>query len=346
MSASLSEEQKMLDDSVRRLAADIGVTQVRDLDERDRAFGWQRIAEQGLLGIRTREHGAPLLSGVEVMICVEALANALAPQPFVGGIMASELLALANASPEKVEPLVAGDARYAILLSHDLTQLAKVTDRDTVAWDVDGADHVLGLIDADDGLHLACLPLDTGFVASDGADLTRRLMLRNGATGSPEIIGDALSDDMLARWHALALVALNADICGALKAAHAGALAYSKERIQYGALIGSFQAVQHMCAEMLVQIEAAAGLNAHAAWAVDALPPQDALLAARTAKAYCASVAQPVGETVMQVYGGIGQTWEHIAHLFTRRVMLDAATLGSEQHQLDHIAAARLPAAA
>ncbi|MNG37925.1 hypothetical protein D3C84_1254260 [compost metagenome] len=69
-----------------------------------------------------------------------------------------------------------------------------------------------------------------------------------------------------------------------------------------------------------------------------------ALLAARTAKAYAASVALPVTETVMQVYGGIGQTWEHIAHVYTRRALLNARLFGDESYQLQRIADARLGA--
>ena len=73
-----------------------------------------------------------------------------------------------------------------------------------------------------------------------------------------------------------------------------GVVEYSKERIQYGVPIGSFQAIQHLCAEALVQTEGAASAAKYAAWAVDELEPEEALLAARTAKAYTCSVARQV----------------------------------------------------
>jgi alkylation response protein AidB-like acyl-CoA dehydrogenase len=117
---------------------------------------------------------------------------------------------------------------------------------------------------------------------------------------------------------------------------------YSKTRIQYGVPIGSFQAVQHMCAEMLVETEAAASVTNYAAWAVDELDAGAGLLAARTAKAYCAPVAKQVGEMLMQAYGGIGQTWEHEAHLRTRRVMFDRKIFGDEAYQLLAIADLRM----
>ena len=95
---------------------------------------------------------------------------------------------------------------------------------------------------------------------------------------------------------------------------------------------------------MLVQVEAAQSVNCYAAWAVDQLDADEALLAARTAKAYASSVALPVTETVMQVYGGIGQTWEHIAHVYTRRALVGARLFGDEAYQLQQIADVRLGA--
>jgi alkylation response protein AidB-like acyl-CoA dehydrogenase len=144
------------------------------------------------------------------------------------------------------------------------------------------------------------------------------------------------------RWLALALTLVCADVVGVMRSGLAKAVAYTKERIQYGVPVGSFQAVQHMSADCLVQSEAAASTTKYAAWAVDALPTAEALLAARTAKAYCASVARPVTETIMQIYGGIGQTWEHVAHVHTRRALLDRQILGDESEQLLRIADHRL----
>jgi alkylation response protein AidB-like acyl-CoA dehydrogenase len=117
---------------------------------------------------------------------------------------------------------------------------------------------------------------------------------------------------------------------------------YAKQRYQYGVPVGSFQAVQHLCAEALVAVEGADSTVKYAAWAVDELEPADALLAARTAKAYTGITARTVPETIMQVYGGIGQTWEHIAHFVNRRAMLDRQVFGDDDVQLSAIADARL----
>jgi alkylation response protein AidB-like acyl-CoA dehydrogenase len=97
-----------------------------------------------------------------------------------------------------------------------------------------------------------------------------------------------------------------------------------------------------MCSEALVKITGTAGTMNYAAWSIDELAPAEALLAARTAKAYAASVGRQVCETVMQVYGGLGQTWESIAHLYLRRVMVSTYLLGGLQATLAGIADARL----
>ena len=92
-------------------------------------------------------------------------------------------------------------------------------------------------------------------------------------------------------------------------------------REQYGATIGSYQAVGHLLAESLALIEGCVSVLRHAAWAVDELPVAEAVEAARVAKIYCARSALTVCETSIQVHGGIGNTWECLAHVYLRRVL-------------------------
>ena len=96
---------------------------------------------------------------------------------------------------------------------------------------------------------------------------------------------------------------------------------YAKVREQYGAPIGSYQAVGHLLAEGLALIEGSISVLRHAAWAVDELPGPQAVEAARVAKIYCARAALTVCETSIQVHGGIGNTWECLAHVYLRRVL-------------------------
>jgi len=122
------------------------------------------------------------------------------------------------------------------------------------------------------------------------------------------------------RWRALALVATAADLLGAARGAHARAVAYAKVRSQYGKPIGSYQGVSHPLAEGLALIEGGTSVLRYAAWAIDEGP--DALNAARIAKLYCAHVARTVCETAIQVHGGIGNTWDCLAHVYLRRALV------------------------
>jgi hypothetical protein len=277
------------------------------------------------------------------MLVTGALGAALAPLPYVGSaVLATELLALAGAPESWIDELTSGQTRYAPLLSRDLSQLATAeTLADAIAWDADGASFGLALAGSVDSPQVVRVALDNGWKPLDGVDLTR-VMLGGGATGAVEEAGAPLTSSQLDRWLALALTVVSADMVGAMRHGLNQVVAYSKERYQYGVPIGSFQAVQHLCAESLVQVEGSDSSVKYAAWAVDELEPADALLAARTAKAYTSLAARVVPETIMQVYGGIGQTWEHIAHFINRRTMLDRQIFGDDGVQLSEIADARL----
>jgi hypothetical protein len=152
---------------------------------------------------------------------------------------------------------------------------------------------------------------------SESVDLTKSLA---GVVESPPELSE-LSEEYAGRWLALALTVTCADLVGAARGAHALATEYAKVREQYGATIGSYQAVAHLLAESLALIEGSISVLRHAAWAVDELPPAEAIEAARVAKIYCARAAMTVCETSIQVHGGIGNTWECLAHVYLRKVL-------------------------
>lgn len=153
-------------------------------------------------------------------------------------------------------------------------------------------------------------------------DLTGSLA---GVVESPAELAEC-SDDDAARWYALALTVTTADLVGAARGTHALATEYAKVREQYGSTIGSYQAIAHLLAEGLALIEGSVSVLRHAAWAVDELPGPEAVEAARVAKIYCARAALTVCETSIQVHGGIGNTWECLAHIYLRRVLAATET--------------------
>jgi hypothetical protein len=151
----------------------------------------------------------------------------------------------------------------------------------------------------------------------ESVDLTRSLA---GVVESPAVLGELVDEDA-GRWRALALTVTCADLVGSARGALLLAVDYAKVREQYGATIGSYQAVGHLLAEGLALIEGSISVLRHAAWAVDELPAVEATEAARVAKIYCARAALTVCETSIQVHGGIGNTWECLAHVYLRRVL-------------------------
>ena len=154
----------------------------------------------------------------------------------------------------------------------------------------------------------------------------------------PGQLGVLTADDF-DTWTALGLALTAADLVGTMRGAVDLATGYAKERHQYGRAIGSFQAVQHLLADAFVATEGARSVALHAAWAVDALPPGDALAAGAVAKAYSARAARTVCETAIQVHGGIGNTWECLAHVHLRRSLLSSDVLGGADASLDLVLA-------
>jgi alkylation response protein AidB-like acyl-CoA dehydrogenase len=159
-------------------------------------------------------------------------------------------------------------------------------------------------------------------------DLTRSVAVPTGELTVVAGQQRPLTTDDLASWTALGLALSTADLVGTMRGAVTLATDYAKDRRQYGTPIGSFQAVQHLLADAHVAMEGSRSVALHAAWAVDALAPDDALAAAALAKAYAGRAARTVCETAIQVHGGIGNTWECLAHLHLRRALLSTDLFG------------------
>jgi alkylation response protein AidB-like acyl-CoA dehydrogenase len=116
------------------------------------------------------------------------------------------------------------------------------------------------------------------------------------------------------------------------------AVEYARVRRQFDRPIGSFQAVQHLCVDMYETVELARGGVIHALWAADADEPGQRHLAALRAKAFAGRLAS-VGDTAIQVFGGIGYTWEHDAHLYLKRLLSWCAFLGGPDRYLERVGA-------
>jgi hypothetical protein len=331
MDVRLSPEQRALRESAALVVDRLGPSTVADLDDHERmakldaaveATGWRELRAAA------DDDRAPLATGVEVALVAEELGRGLADTPLLGPTLAAELRRRAGA------PAAAG--RETVALAADLQELATAVDG-AVAVDALGAKGAVLLAPSPSGFSLGRVVLGT--VTADGADLTSRLTPVGPATveGEP---GELTAEDVSAVV-ALGLAVTSADLVGVMSGAVTLAAEYAKERRQYGVAIGSFQAVQHLLADALVATEGSRSAALHAAWAVDALPADEALAAGALAKAYCARAARQVCETAIQVHGGIGNTWECLAHVFLRRALLSSDLFGGVGPSLERVLASK-----
>jgi alkylation response protein AidB-like acyl-CoA dehydrogenase len=334
-----SPEQLALRDSAAQVATRLGPGTVAQLDDAERAAKLEAaVTASGWRELRTpNEDGAAWASAVEVAVVAEELARGLADVAFLGPTLAAELRRLAGAP-------VAAEGETAVLAS-DLSQPAVATDgllpTGAVAIDAGAAASALVLLPAPDGHRLGKVPVPPGATWCE-VDLTRPSARWVSPAPVTPVPGQsrALDEDDVAAWKCLGLAITCADLVGVMRGALELATEYARTRRQYGAAIGSFQAVQHLLADSLVMLEGSRSVALHAAWAVDALAPADALTAASAAKAYCARAARTVCETSVQVHGGIGNTWDCLAHVSLRRALLSGDTLGGVGEGLARVLAA------
>jgi hypothetical protein len=283
MDVRLTAEQQQLRDAAAKLSDDLGPGSVQDLADDGRISKLDKQIQQ--TGWRSlRSDGA---SGVEVAVVAEEFGRGLVDAPFLGPVLADDLARQVGDDGSGSTIAVNGhviDARgYRRALTLDGTTVSAV---------------------------------DVG-AARDAVDLTRAAADVNGTATA---VGD-LDSDAAQRWLALALATTSADLVGTARGAHMLACDYAKIREQYGKSIGSYQAIAHLLAESLALIEGSVSILRHAAWAVDELDPSEAIRAGRFAKVYCARAARTVCETAIQVHGGIGNTWECLAHVYLRRAL-------------------------
>ena len=368
MQFALTETQQTLKNTVRKfLAAECPMTEVRKLMETATAFDplvWRKIAEQGWNGmLLPEEYGGFGMGMVEMAATLEEMGRALLAGPFFSTVlMAGPLLAGTSNSPEKQKYLTAiasGEAKATVALledsaswSPDSIQLKATSSagnytldgRKLFVWDAAAADFLicgarlngelaLFLIPAKArGLRITDLPaMDSTRklyeVALDGVSLPRESLL---AEGKP---ARAALDHMLD----VATVGLVAEMTGGMQRLLEMTVEYAKTRKQFGRPIGQFQAVQHLCADMLVYTESSRSAAYFAAWAIQEGVPE-AGLAVSVAKAYASDAYREVGNRAIQVHGGMGFTWENDAHLFYRRAKASEVAFGDATYHRERIA--------
>jgi len=335
----LSDEQRLLQETVRRLLDEAyPTTRARAISDTETAHDAElhsALAELGVFGTLVPEaHGGNALSFLDAMLVAEELGRAAGPGAFIAtGVLAS--IALRESGHEalckEVLPEIAsGRTRFGVGLAESYAardgagvrlEHGSLEGTALFALDAVGADRLL--VHCAGGLALVSAQASgVEVVPLDSVDRTRRIAeLRLHA-----VVPAALFEGT-PRVLAAGRLALAFDLLGCCSRALELSLAYATERKQFGRVIGSFQAVKHMLAEIAAALEPARSLAWYAAHAFDREPVLAERLAA-LAKAHVSEVATEVLRKATEVHGGIGFTEQYDLHLWFRRVALSRQLLG------------------
>ncbi|MGW5715187.1 acyl-CoA dehydrogenase family protein [Amycolatopsis sp. NPDC003865] len=306
---------------------------------------WRVTAEQlGLTGLAVPEdYGGAGGGPAELGVVLEETGRALLPSPFFATVaLAGQALAEAGPDAARWLPGIADGSLTATLAIAEESGSWRPEDvsatvtagrlSGTKMFVIDGDSAALVLVVARDETGLGLFAVEG--VASqvtrcrlDTLDPTRRLGRLDFDSAPAVRIGPA-DEAFVHRALDLAVVALAAEQVGGAQACLDAAVEYAKVRVQFGRPIGTFQAIKHKCADMLLRVESARSAARHAA-AVAVGAPAELPVAAALAAAYCAETYTHAAKENIQIHGGTGYTWEHDAHLHLRRAKSSEQLFGT-----------------
>ena len=363
-----TEDRQMLADTLNRFITEQYGFETRDrIAQSPEGFSkelWARFADLGIIGALFKESdGGFGGDGFDIAVVFESLGRGLVVEPFLGTLIAGQAIARAGRDTHKTLLTKLIDGAAIAALAHDepgshyeLSLVSTRAVRNTGGWALTGAKAVVqhgegadflivsartsGADDAEEGISLFVVP-------RDAADLTIRGYRKIDGGRAAEVIlndvrisNDALLGEEGAGFALLeysigfGILALCAEAVGAMDVAKEFTLDYLRTRKQFGVAIGSFQALQHRMADLLLEIEQArsAVINAAAAISAERVTRERALSAAKYS---IGRIGTLVAEECIQLHGGIGMTWElPFAHYAKRLVTIDHQ-LGDEDHHLD-----------
>lgn len=350
-----AEELEAFLEQLRRLLADrcteADVRRVMESGDGHDADLWQRLSEMGIPGILVEaEHGGLGAGPAVLERAMEELGASLAPTPILSSVLATGLIAALGDEPTSAR-LMPGLADGSTIPALALTGPAAKWTRESVAvsasprgngWQLDGkaafvlhasfANLLLVVARAEDGIALfEVSPNAAGLAIAQLPAFDRTLSLADIAFEAVEATRLSPSGDSWALVEQaldLGRVALAGEQAGGAKRLFEITVGYARDRHQFGRAIGSFQAIKHMAADLLLESESAISAARHAANAL-AEGAEDAPQSISLAAFACADAYVKVAADSIQMHGGIAFTWVHSAHLYLRRARADAQLLGS-----------------
>ena len=349
MEFGLTLEQRQFDDSLRSFLADhLPMQRLRMLAEPGVGYDedlWQKLVELGLHGLLVPERfGGAGLGVLDAVVAAEGLGYAAAPVPFVGSVV-MVTLGFMNSATETQQneylPLIAGgECRFAL----GFPSLAGQTGVGSVRF-VDGrlSGRVTGVADAGAATHyLIYLPDGhAAVVAADAAGVSARMQRTVDRTRPVVDVSfdgalaerlDAANAPVVAAQRVLdaGRVVLAADTLGAAQRMFDSAVGFSKERVQFGRVIGSFQGLKYTLAECVTALAPCRAMVWYAAYAQDALP-DEARLTACHAKAHLGDVGRDIARLATEVHGGMGFTDLLGLHYWFKRISFNRQMLGGPE---------------
>ena len=353
MQFGLNESQELLRESARSFfAGECPMSEVRRLMATDCAYDdslWRKLTAQGYTGIIfPEEYNGVGLGKVELILLMEEAGRALLPGPFFSTVVLSGSVIDAVATTEQkkkyLAPICRGEARSTVAVleadaSWDLEQIQMAAVNRTLSGeklfvpDAAVADWILVL--ARNGVFLVDKK-SPGVTISPmfSMDLTRKLYAVQFDNATAEKLGDLAGSKTAIE---IATTALVAEMVGGMQRTLDMTVEYAKTRKQFGKTIGSFQAVQHQCADMYLETESSRSAAYYAAWALEENVP-DASAAVSIAKIYASDASRTVGNRGIQIHGGMGFTWENDLHLYYRRAKASEIGFGDATFHRERLA--------
>jgi len=329
MDFGLTDDQREIQRTARELLTERAKPErVREHAETGRTDErlWSELCELGWPGIAVSEqYGGQGLGRVELSIPCEELGRAVAPVPFLGSVLAATLIEHAGSESQRerwLRDLASGVTIGAIGLARD----------GTAELVIGGAEAQVIVLVEEGGTGRVLPAAEADISALASIDPTRSTAHVSAYGGGDELPGD------VSAGVDRALVAISSELVGVCDRALEMTVAYVKERKQFGVPVGSYQAVSHRCAQMLLDTEKARSMAAFAAWTADA-DLERLAEAAAMAKAAASDAAREVTASAIQAHGGIGFTWEADVHWLYKRAQLDAALLGGAKFHRAQLAA-------
>ena len=368
-------EQELLRGTAREfLERECPISRVREWMEDPRGYSpevWAQLAELGWLGLLIPEaYGGSGLGFVDLVAILEETGRALLPSPFLATLQGTLAVLRAGNATQREEILGAVAAGERILSfaiteesgTEDARDLETRAARDGSGYRVTGIK--LFVPDGQNADQIVVVARTGADVAQTGADAESGMSLLLVDRGAPglevrplesidptrriaELRLDGVRAELLgedaAGWNTWCwvrdrgLVALAAEAVGGVEKVLEDAVAYAKQRVQFGKPIGVNQAIKHKCADMLIDLESSRSITHYAAWNA-AQDLEETSLFASMAKAFTSDAYRRASAENIQIHGGVGFTWEYDCHLYFRRAKAIEVSYGDSVHHREQVA--------